>query len=80
MQFFDSLRQVAEARSAEINRLTHEFLHERGVAEELDREALIGRVRRGEVIVLDVRPVGSGNSGASIPEILITSPFDVLAG
>ena len=56
MQFFDSLRQVAETRSAEIQRLTHEFLHERGLAEELDREALIGRVRRGEAIVLDVRP------------------------
>lgn len=56
MQFFDSLRQVTEARSAEIKRLTHEFLHERGLAEELDREALIGRVRRGEAIVLDVRP------------------------
>lgn len=56
MQFFDSLRQVAETRSAEIERLTREFLHERGLAEELDREALIDRVRRGEAIVLDVRP------------------------
>lgn len=56
IQFFDSLRQVAETRSAEIERLTHDFLHERGLAEELDREALIGRVRRGEAIVLDVRP------------------------
>ena len=56
MRFFDCLRQVAETRSAEIERLTREFLHERGLAEELDREALIGRVRRGEAFVLDVRP------------------------
>lgn len=56
LQFFDALRQVAEARSAEIGRLTYTFLRERGLAEELDREALIGRVRRGEVVVLDVRP------------------------
>jgi rhodanese-related sulfurtransferase len=56
LQFFDALRQVAEARSAEIGRLTHTFLRERGLVEELDREALIGRVRRGEVVVLDVRP------------------------
>jgi rhodanese-related sulfurtransferase len=56
LQFFDSLRQVAETRSAEIERVTRAFLHERGLAEELNREALIGRVRRGEAVVLDVRP------------------------
>ena len=59
MQFFDSLRQVAEARSAEIERLTREYLHERGLADKLDREALISRVRlRSRPVVKSSRTVG----------------------
>jgi DNA-binding transcriptional ArsR family regulator len=45
--FFDVLRQVTEARSAEIRRLIQDLLHERGLPEEVDREALVNRVRRG---------------------------------
>ena len=55
-EFFQSLQRVAEVRLAEIERVTRDFLSERGVTEELDREALVERVRRGEAIVLDVRP------------------------
>jgi rhodanese-related sulfurtransferase len=54
--FFRALRQLAESRLAEIERLTRDFLHARGVLEPVDREALLDRVRRGEVTVLDVRP------------------------
>jgi rhodanese-related sulfurtransferase len=54
--FFRALRQLAESRLAEIDRLTRDFLHARGLLEPVDREALVDRVRRGEVTVLDVRP------------------------
>ena len=54
--FFRAMRLLAESRLPEIERLTRDFLHARGVLEPVDREALLGRVRRGEVTVLDVRP------------------------
>ncbi len=54
--FFRALRQLAESRLAEIERLTRDFLEARAVLEPVDRETLLGRVRRGEVTVLDVRP------------------------
>ena len=55
-EFFRALRQLAESRLAEIERLTRDFLEARGVLESVGREALLGRMRRGEVTVLDVRP------------------------
>jgi rhodanese-related sulfurtransferase len=54
--FSRALRQLAESRLAEIERLTRDFLQERGVLEPVDRGTLLDRVRRGEVTVLDVRP------------------------
>jgi len=54
--FFRAMRLLAESRLPEIERLTRDFLHARGVLEPVDREALLGRVRREEVTVLDVRP------------------------
>lgn len=54
--FYRSLRVLAESRLAEVERVTREFLEERGAMEPVDREALLARVRRGEVTVLDVRP------------------------
>lgn len=60
---FDVLRQVTEARSAEIRCLIQDFWHERGLSEAVDREALVGRVRRGEAVVLDVRPVEEYRAG-----------------
>jgi rhodanese-related sulfurtransferase/DNA-binding MarR family transcriptional regulator len=54
--FFRALRQVAESRLAEIERITRDFLGASGALEPVDREALLDRVRRGAVTVLDVRP------------------------
>ena len=67
--FFRALRQLAESRLAEIERLTRDFLEARGVLEPVDRETLLGRVRRGEVTVLDVRPSEEYAAG-HIPEAL----------
>lgn len=54
--FFQSLRHLAESRLAEVERVTRDFLQERGQMEPVDRVALIERVRAGAVTVLDVRP------------------------
>ena len=54
--FFRSLRRLAESRLAEVERVTREFLEERGAMEPVDRDALVERMRTGEVTLLDVRP------------------------
>jgi rhodanese-related sulfurtransferase/DNA-binding transcriptional ArsR family regulator len=54
--FYGGLRRVAEARLAEIERITQQFLHERNALDPVDREGLVERVARGEVTVIDVRP------------------------
>jgi len=54
--FFASLRSLAEARLAEVESVTRLFLESRGVMEAVDRAALIDRLLRGEVTLLDVRP------------------------
>ncbi len=55
-EFYRALRVLAESRLAEIERVTREFLVERGALEPVDRDVLVQRVRSGEVTVLDVRP------------------------
>ncbi|MGH9459814.1 MAG: ArsR/SmtB family transcription factor [Vicinamibacteria bacterium] len=54
--FYRALRLLAESRLAEIERVTQNYLEDRKGMEAVDREALLARVRRGEVLVLDVRP------------------------
>jgi len=49
------LRLLAGERLAEIERTTREFLENRGQFEAVDRETLVQRVQRREVVVLDVR-------------------------
>lgn len=55
-RFCLALRGLADTRMGELARLAREFLDERGQLEPVDQEALMTRVRRGEVTVLDVRP------------------------
>lgn len=62
-QFYRALRLLGEVHLAEIGRLTRDFLSARGMLEAVDREALIGRVKRGEVAVVDVRPVEEYQAG-----------------
>lgn len=54
--FFRTLRELAELRLAEVERVTREFLEQRDQMEPVDRAALVERARSGEVTVLDVRP------------------------
>lgn len=55
-EFFQGLLRLGERRLAEVDRLVRQFLDGRDGMEAVDREALLARVRAGEVTVLDVRP------------------------
>jgi rhodanese-related sulfurtransferase/DNA-binding transcriptional ArsR family regulator len=55
-RFYRELRLVAESRVAELARVTQDFLVSHGQFEAVDQEALLARVVRGEVRVIDVRP------------------------
>ncbi len=74
--FFLALRQFAESRLLEIEAVTRQFLEARDAMEPVDKEALIARVRRGEVTVLDVRPLEEYRAG-HIPGAL-SVPLDEL--
>jgi rhodanese-related sulfurtransferase/DNA-binding transcriptional ArsR family regulator len=55
--FFRSLRVLGEDRLAELDQIQRRFLHLSGDLSPVDRDTLIKRVRSGEVVVIDVRPV-----------------------
>ncbi|MBK6686109.1 MAG: metalloregulator ArsR/SmtB family transcription factor [Deltaproteobacteria bacterium] len=55
-QFYLQLRQLAEGRLLEVDRLTHDYFQAKGVLEPVAAEELARRVTAGEVTVLDVRP------------------------
>lgn len=74
--FFLSLRKLAESRLLEIEQVTREFLEARHAMQPATREELFERVRRGEVTVLDVRPVEEYRAG-HIPGAL-SVPLDEL--
>jgi rhodanese-related sulfurtransferase/DNA-binding transcriptional ArsR family regulator len=51
-----ALRKVAEARRAEVAKISRDFLTENALLEPVDEAALRRRMSKGEVTVLDVRP------------------------
>jgi rhodanese-related sulfurtransferase len=55
-EYFMSMRALAERRLAEVAQITRDFLVDHTGMEPVDRTALIKRVRKGTVTVLDVRP------------------------
>lgn len=54
--FLTSFRRLGEVQIAEVAQLTQTFLKERHMLEAVDQDALVDRVRRQEVVLLDVRP------------------------
>jgi rhodanese-related sulfurtransferase len=54
--FFLSLRQLAELRLGDLERVRRDYLRGHDPLEPVDRESLVERVRRGEAVVIDVRP------------------------
>jgi len=68
-KFLRSLRLLAEIRLTEVGEITRNFLQGREGMEPIDRKALLARVRRGDVTVLDVRP-GEEYKAGHIPGAL----------
>lgn len=62
-RFFKTLSGLAESRLAEVERVTREYFDARGAMESVPGEELLRRVKRGEVTVLDVRPVEEYRAG-----------------
>jgi rhodanese-related sulfurtransferase len=54
--FYGALRELGEARLAEVQQIARAFVEKRGRLESIDKQRLIERIRAGDVIVLDVRP------------------------
>lgn len=54
--FYLGIRNLAEARLAEVEATTRAYLEERGAMESVDSEELLQRALSGDVTVLDVRP------------------------
>lgn len=54
--FFRTLRLLAASRLAELEQIVRRFFQGQEVLEPVDRRTLITRARKGEVVILDVRP------------------------
>lgn len=67
--FVLQLRTLAHARLAEIERVSRDYLEQRGVMEAISDDELVRRVKSGEVTVLDVRPSEEFEAG-HIPNAL----------
>jgi rhodanese-related sulfurtransferase len=55
-RLWQAIREVGEARLAEIDRLTQIFLTDRAQLDAVDAVMLVRRLEDGDVVVLDVRP------------------------
>jgi rhodanese-related sulfurtransferase len=55
-EFFQKLRALAEIRLAEVESMVRQLRERPERLEPVEKKALLRRVRRGEVVVLDVRP------------------------
>jgi rhodanese-related sulfurtransferase len=62
-EFFLELRTLAESQLVELQHVAQQYLEERGAMEPVRGEELLRRIRRGEVVVLDVRPVEEYQAG-----------------
>lgn len=51
-----ALARIGERQSAEVDRIVHDYLQSRDVMEPVSRRELLGRIKKGDVQVLDVRP------------------------
>lgn len=57
VHFLASLRELARARLVEVDALVRDYFEARDALEPVRMDDLVTRARRGEVVVIDVRPV-----------------------
>mgnify|MGYP003452619831 FL=1 len=69
LRFFLALRELATQRLSEIETVTREYFEQRSAMESIGSEELLRRIRAGEVVVLDVRPVEEYQAG-HLPEAI----------
>jgi len=55
-RFFFGLRDLAHGRLAEVEQIARDFFRARDELEPIAHEELLGRLRRREVVIVDVRP------------------------
>jgi rhodanese-related sulfurtransferase len=55
-RFFTALRELGQARLAEVEQVASDYFEQRGAMEAVETDELLRRVKSGEVTVLDVRP------------------------
>ncbi len=60
---WQTLRQVGEARIAEIDRIVDTYLHDRNQLQPIGATELLQRLLEGDIILLDVRPVEEYTDG-----------------
>lgn len=63
LRLCQAIREVAEARLAEIEQVARTYLSERDTMETVDADQLRRLIRTGEVVVLDVRPTAEFAAG-----------------
>jgi rhodanese-related sulfurtransferase/DNA-binding transcriptional ArsR family regulator len=73
---WQAMRQVGEARIAEIDRMVQTYLHDRSLLQSISAAELLQRLAEGNVILLDVRPVEEYAAG-HLPNAL-SIPVDEL--
>lgn len=66
---WQAMRQVGEARIAEIDRIVHTYLHDRTLLQPIDAHELLQRLAEDNIILLDVRPVEEYTAG-HLPDAL----------
>jgi rhodanese-related sulfurtransferase len=62
-RFWVAIRTIAEGRLLELQEVVTRFLADPRQLAPLDRKAVLGRARQGEVIVIDVRPADEFEAG-----------------
>ncbi|MGH2557941.1 MAG: ArsR/SmtB family transcription factor, partial [Thermomicrobiales bacterium] len=62
-QLWQALREIGEARLAEVDRIVQTYLGDRGGLEPVDAATLLRRLHDEDVVVLDVRPAEEYRAG-----------------
>ena len=62
-RFYLAFRSLAEARLAEVEQVTSDYFEHRGALEAVGGDELVRRVKRGDVTLLDVRPIEEYRAG-----------------